>query len=132
MGAWGYESFENDSALDWVIELAHSDNRSVLTSALAAPLTTDNYIDVDESSAALAAAEVVAALKGHPHPALPDVVSAWVQAHPLAVDRDLQKQAIEAILRVEQESELQELWAESEEYDQWKGSLQNLRSRLED
>ncbi len=40
MGAWGYESFENDSALDWVAELARSDNPSVLMSALAAPFTT--------------------------------------------------------------------------------------------
>jgi hypothetical protein len=131
MGAWGYESFENDSALDWVAELARSDNHSILTSALAALLTTDDYIDVDESSAAIAAAEVVAALKGHPHPTVPDAVSTWVQAHPLALDRDLQEQAIQAILRVEQESELQELWAESEDYEQWKSSLQNLRSRLE-
>ena len=131
MGAWGYQSFENDSALDWVYQLARADNRSVLTSAFAAPFTTDDYIDVDESSAAIAAAEVVAALKGHPHPTLPDAVSTWVQAHPLAVDRDLQEQAIQAIIRVEQDSELQELWAGSDDYEQWKGSLQNLRSRLE-
>ena len=49
MGAWGYESFENDSALDWIAQLARSDDRSVLTNALAAPLTTDDYIDTGKA-----------------------------------------------------------------------------------
>jgi hypothetical protein len=59
MGAWGHRTFENDSALDWLGDLAEGDP-SLVGEALdvAAGSAEDAYLEVDEASAALAAAEL--------------------------------------------------------------------------
>ena len=87
MGAWGTGSFENDAALDWLPELEEADGPDVLDRTLRRVTEAgDDYLEVDEGAAAIAAAEVVAALLGAPAPDLPDEVRAWVEVHtgPLA------------------------------------------------
>ena len=63
MGAWGTGSFQNDSALDWYEDFRASGAIAV-DAALSATVTED-YIEVDEGSAAIAAAEIVAACFGN-------------------------------------------------------------------
>lgn len=131
MGAWGHEVFANDSALDWVVDLRNSENVLPITAALMVVTKDDKYIEVDEGSAALAAAEVVAALKGKALINLPKDVATWIAQHHFEPDTSLVALAIQAIARVEQSSEVQELWEETEEYSLWRGTIQDLRRRLE-
>ena len=64
MGAWGINTFENDDAADWFAEYCDEPNEELLFDAFSTVNGIgDDYLEAPESSVALAAAEVVAALK---------------------------------------------------------------------
>ena len=77
MGAFGPGSFENDDALDFAAELEAS-GADALTEVLERAVGADGVRDAGLGAAALAAAEVVAALAGRPSRELPDEVKLWV------------------------------------------------------
>jgi len=131
MGAWGRGPFENDSALDWVGELEESEDISILGDAFdAIPRADEEYIEVDEASAAIAAAEVVAAMAGRSMAtALPGEVQTWMAGKPKPKP-PLIKKAIRAVQRVLKSSELQELWEESGAFAEWGASVDELVARL--
>ena len=76
MGAWGVKTFENDDASDWVYELEGTFGLSVIERALD---LEDDYIEAPEGSEALAAAEVLLALKGKPRDNLPEEITIWIK-----------------------------------------------------
>lgn len=130
MGAWGEGNFENDSVLDWLFDLKGPDDlRNALDAVVGAP--PDASLDAHVCSAALGAAEVVVACLGHPGPDLPDEVRAWVAAHPGACDAALRALAAAAAVRIEQASELQELWDEGGRDEAWHSVVLELKERLE-
>ena len=130
MGAWGVGTFENDDAGDWVYQLEEANDLDFLRDTLQAAADPDGYLEAPTCSMALAAAEVVAALAGRPAPDLPEEVRTWVEAHRLTVLPDLRALSVQAVDQVAAGSELQELWAESEESGAWVDQLRELRSRL--
>jgi Domain of unknown function (DUF4259) len=130
MGAWGVGTFENDDAGDWVYQLEETHDLDFVRGTLEAAADPDGYLDAPTCSMALAAAEVVAALAGRPAPDLPEEVRTWVKAHRLAAPPDLLALSVRAVDQAAAGSELQELWAESEESAAWIDRLQELRSRL--
>ncbi len=75
------------------------------------------YLEAPDCSAALAAAEVVAAAAGRPGADLPEEVRTWVAAHGMQIPSDLAALSHRAIDRITQESELRELWDETEQAD---------------
>ena len=77
MGAFGPGSFENDDALDFAAELEAS-GAAALSEVLERAVGGDGVRDAGLGAAALAAAEVVAALAGRPSGELPDEVKLWV------------------------------------------------------
>ena len=93
MGAWGIENFENDDALDWVIELENANDLSIINDAFDTVIkNSGEYVDAWESSIALAAAEVIAALDGQAADKLPEEVVTWVETQRR---NDLIQQSIE-------------------------------------
>lgn len=129
MGAWGLGTFENDDALDWVYELEASTGSSVLNASLAAVDGAD-YLEAPEACAALAAAEVVAALIGTPSQGLPEEVTGWLTANQQQPDAELIAMAHRAVSRIKSSSELQELWEETDEYAAWQHAMDELSLRL--
>jgi hypothetical protein len=121
MGSWGHGTFDNDTAMDWVVQLTVAKNASFLRESL------DDGVDED----ALAAAEVVAALRGRPVEDLPDDVSEWIRLHPVTVTDDLLRAARDAVARVKDDSELKELWEESTWLESWYEAVDDLLRRLE-
>lgn len=134
MGTWGTGNFENDTASDWVWELAESDDLTVVIDALEAPLSDDaeEVLDAGTCEVALAAAEIVAALKGAAPKTFPAEASEWVSRYKakLKVDQELIDTAHDAVARVAADSELRELWVESEEVENWDKVIQDLQKRL--
>ena len=132
MGAWDGTSFGNDTANDWVYELERSDDLSLIDQALTRVMETgEAYLEAPEAEEAIAAAEVVAWLRGRPAEvdAYTKKVAAWVAAHPLEVPQALLEKALAALARIQAEpSELLELW---EGQDEWSQSVQALRERLQ-
>ena len=81
----------------------------------------------------MAAAEIVAALKGSPMEGPPPEVSAWVGAHPLVPGDKLIKDCLAAVGRIRdgEASELSELWHEDDEPPvEWYAALDDLVARL--
>ena len=132
-GGWDVGPFDNDDALDWVWELSESNDLSVVEEAVQSAISTSGYLEAPTASIAVAAAEVVAALKGQPRAQLPDEVTSWVASNQLEVDDQLVKAARQAIVHVKnsESSELAQLWSDSEELlNQWHKDLADLERRL--
>ncbi len=128
MGAFGWQTFENDAALDWIETLSAARDASVLTRAFAdAGQSRDP--DPDRDCCCLAAAEVVAALCGRGSPDLPAEVVAWVQQR-FANAAPFLEQARHSVKCVLADSELSDLWSESDHHELWRAAVADLLSRL--
>jgi hypothetical protein len=131
MGAWGAGSFENDDAMDWVARLAEGSGEAVIREALTPVASADDrYLEAPDCSIAIAAAEAVAAARGHPAASPPDEVMGWVQKKPVLAS-DLLSLAKAAVDRIGRESELKDLWNESDSVNDWRAALTDLRKRLD-
>jgi hypothetical protein len=131
MGAWSHESFENDDARDWVGELEGAEDTEPIVEAFEAVLEADDYLEAPEASMGLAAAEVVAALLGRPAAKLPDEVTSWVEGKGPPKPA-LVKKAQRVVKRILKDSELKDLWAESEDSAKWQQEVEGLLRRLGD
>lgn len=126
MGAWGLLFDENDDAADWLADFADAPNWAAIDEAFA---LDDDYVEAPEASNAVAAAEIVAAAVGHASPRLDGALKEWAskQTDEGSARRD---NAIQALKRVRDDSELCELWQESEEFEDWKKSIDETLARL--
>ena len=136
MGAWGTRSFDNDTAHDWLNELVEAEDDGPMIEAFERVLgdQAEDYVDADDGSAALAAAEVVAALMGRPCADLPPDLSEWVSELEADVVETLlakhREWSLAAIKVVRTRGEFAELWSESDQKDAWHAALQDLSQRL--
>jgi hypothetical protein len=131
MGAWGEGPLQNDAALDWVTKL-EANGVAAVREALStvASYSLDDYLDVDDGSLAIAAAEVVAAVFG-PRDRLKLPFAAWLEAHgkPLVEDDlTLARSAVQRVLA--KNSELRGLWDDYDDDSPWHRGIRDLLSRL--
>ena len=134
MGAWSHEPFGNDTANDWADELEESSDFSIVEKAFNQIIeSAEEYIDADIACEAHAAAEVLAQAlgKGTQDDAYTEKVDAWltkltIKPHDLLIPKALQALG----LLTTEDSELDELWQDSEEYSQWKANIDELKELL--
>jgi len=131
MGCWGIGSFENDGAMDWVGELERTQDLAAVARVLCTPRNGE-YVEVDEGSASLAAAEVVAALLGKPSSELPLEVARWISEHRGLEAGTYRENALShARAILSGNSELRALWEQDEsEFPFWKARVEALIARL--
>lgn len=129
-GAWGEGSFENDDALDWVSQCTQSAGTKVLAATLTSALKA-KYLEAPDGSAAVAAAEVVAATQGRADPALPKELRSWLERQPKAEFAALLPMARQVLKKVRnpKESELALLWSEGKGI-RWESRIAELEARL--
>lgn len=130
MGAWAEGSFDNDDACDWGWNLEDARDVTILEDAFGAVTNADEYLESLECSEAIAAAEVVAAMRKRPCPKLPKEVQAFVKRIDAPPPQELVLWALEALERIKTKSELKDLWDESEDSEKWYKSVTELESRL--
>jgi Domain of unknown function (DUF4259) len=134
MGTWDVGSFDNDDAADWAYELEECGDLSVIENAIAGALDpSDDYLEAPVATEAIAAIETLARLQGNwgERSSYTETVDAWVERVRLPVPAALARQAMQALDRVVgEQSELRELWEESEEFDAWMASVAELRGRV--
>jgi predicted ATPase len=133
VGVWGAASFENDPASDWFLLVEEAvDPGGVIASALDRALAEADYLDLDASCEAIAAAELSASCAGNAPERLPDNVRRWVDAHPHQPHDSEIDHAIQAVERVRAESELRERWDEdvNGEENRWLREIDDLIARL--
>ena len=129
MAAWGSGNFENDDAQDWLNQLSSlggDDLRPLLSRAA----DNDDYLEAPESSVAVVAAEVVAALNRVPAEAAPRQILDWVNQTKGESSSELTALALRAVQRVRTNSELKDLWLEAEGLNEWSAALRDLEKRL--
>lgn len=131
MGAWGAGSFENDDAGDWAWSF-EEEGLAVIESAFGA-LQGAGYLEGSDGSVGVAAAETVAAALGQPGNGYTEEFEAAVKRHAGAVRGrpGIADAALQTLDRVTgPDSELAELWAESDSETEWQASIADLRRRL--
>ena len=129
MGAWGHGNFDNDDAQDFMFELVEASESSLLEAAVTA-VDTDENPEAPECAIALAAAEIVAAIHLENFEELPEEVRAWIEEFEIEITTEQVSAAAVAVAKIRLDSELQELWEDSEEYDEWLALLTNLEANL--
>jgi len=132
MGAWGYKSFENDDALDFVWNVEQSGMDAIQHALQMATGPSDVYLEAPEACAALAAAEFVAAKKTGNTDRLPEESAELLKK--VKASPDVTADAKKAVSRVLQNSELRELWEEGKDGDDfniWHDDVLVLLERLQ-
>ncbi len=129
VSAWGSGSFENDDASDWLYGLDGGGMERV-QEALAA-ISDEGSVDATDAARAIAAAELVAAMRHAPMAGMPEEGAVFAAAHEETVtDADV-TEAVRALGRVlGKESELAALWTEADDPD-WRTRTAGLVRRLE-
>jgi hypothetical protein len=134
MGAWGFGSFDNDDAADFMADATESGDLSLVRGALDNVLTSTEYVEAPDASQAIAAAEIVAAALGRPTPAAQreEELTSWIARIRPTIDSELAAQARDALTRIlAPNSELRELWEEAEEFPEWQSAVSELGQHLQ-
>lgn len=134
MGTWSHEPFGNDSANDWAYELEGQRDFSLVARALQTVLDNGSeYLDADLAVEAIAAAEVLAKAlgRGTQADAYTKKVDAWLATMRATPSPELLSKARAALARIlGADSELRELWEDSEEFEAWQASVRSLQSAV--
>jgi hypothetical protein len=128
MGAWGSGSFENDDAADWLAQLGTMEPDD-LTKIFGKAADDPAYFEASDASIVVAAAEVVAALKGFPVKEVPPEIVKWT-ANRQKPTPELTDLALRALDRVRKNSELKDLWLEADGLNDWTAAIQDLQTRV--
>lgn len=132
MGAWGHGSFENDDAADWVGDFER-DGIPAVRSALeqVSTLAQDEYLDATAASMAIAATELVAASRDGDLSKLPESIrEAFATHRPSLNTAEILEVSRQSIARILHQSELKELWEESDDNEIWMQEMVRLAARL--
>ncbi len=132
MGTWSIHAFGNDEAADFAIELSESSDLDLIQSALEDVIAADEYLEAPEADRGIAAAAILALLNGQEIPGTVDeALSTWVKSQTTKPGSALLTKAQVVIERVLSEnSELAELWIESDEYESWQDGLRLIKASL--
>ncbi len=149
MGTWGTDSFANDAAWDFLGEFVDADDAMKVKMVRDALMTAANeetpYIEHESLGweSAVAAAEIVAACAGKPHPDLPKSevdceagMFAWSKVHGVRQQElsssSMRTLAITALGKTRAGSEIANLWEDAgpEEVADWRAGIEDLVARL--
>lgn len=130
MGAWECGSFDNDDAADWAAEFVDAPGKRLIQKTLKTAIESpEGELDAMDSNPALAACEVVAALRGAPLDNLPEELAEVTSRSRIKVDQALVDLALAAVERVRTDSETRDLWDEGD-FEGWLAAIVDLEERL--
>lgn len=135
MGAWSHEPFGNDTANDWAYGLDDVADLSYIEETLDRALEEGvEYLDASDAEEAIAAVEVLAHLlgKGTQGDSYTERVAQWAKRVGVKPSPALKNKARQFLQRVVSEnSEIQELWEESDDAEAWRAGIQQLDLALQ-
>lgn len=131
MGAWGLKSFDNDDAADWVYAFEEQGAKLIPETFAALEGEVDDYLDAALCSEALAAAEIVAAARSGNESRLSEEAAATLKNNPddVASPENIAK-ARDAVGRIKEDSELRDLWEETDDFAGWLEDVEALEKLL--
>ncbi len=134
MGAWSHEAFDNDTASDWADVLLDSPDLSHIEATLDRVLdATGGYLEAPDAEEAVAAVAVLARLLGRGAPIEngPEGLQAWISdigVRPSAALLDKARRVAARVLA--EDSELAELWDDSDSGADWRASVAALQAAV--
>ncbi len=135
MGTWSVDSLGNDDACDWGYGLDDCNDLSLINATLDKVLNEGaDYLESPDACEAIAAIETIARLQGNwgELNAYSESIDSWVKKTKLIPSKALAEKAHKVIERIlADDSEIKELWQESEEFDAWQASVKNLATRIQ-
>jgi hypothetical protein len=130
MGAWDIGVFGNDEAADWSFELQEAEDFEEFLADTFSLGEDEEYLEAPDGSSIVAAAAVVAASAGTIVKGFPADLKAWLEGKEAAL-RGMSSVALAALKRVRAEnSELKDLWEETEEFATWGETLDRVAAGL--
>lgn len=140
MGAWGVKTFENDGALDWLGDFRDAPSeeqfrktfapqpapKGFLSRLLGGSAKASSPPELDGEDV-LAAAEIVATLRGHP---MADTIEDLADLPDVKVSDEIVALAIQAVDSVMASSNLKDSWEETDDFEAWVATVQDIRARL--
>lgn len=134
MSAWSYQPFDNDTASDWADVLMDATDLSYVEATLDRVLeAADSYLEAPDAEEAVAAVAVLTQLLGRSKPIenAPEGLNEWilgVGVRPSTALLDKARRVLDRVLA--EDSELAELWDDSDEAQPWRAAMAALRSAL--
>ena len=126
----GYSNFDNDAALDWLLDFCEEPSIIKIDSALVLVLDEQNNCESIDCEEAITAAEVVAALFGKPFAAFPEEELAVVKSCGITLSPSYKVRTSEVLKKIMQQSELKEIWEETNDAQEWHAAMSELLRRL--
>ena len=133
MGAWAEDAFGNDTACDWAGNFSDDPSLEKVEEAMDAVINSEEYLDSYEACGALVACEIIARLKGNwgKKSAYSESIDKWIESVSIVPSNELISKAENTISRIlGKDSELQELWDEDGENEEWHFEMGDLLSRV--
>jgi hypothetical protein len=133
MGAWGHRNFENDTALDFVVEIEEQGIQKIHEAITLVQEAADTeFLDEDVCVQALAAIEYIAAAKGKQSEDFPEDAEDWLNAQETTELKAVAKETLVTVIdRIRNNSGLSALWNDDGAHpDQWYDVLDNLEERI--
>jgi len=134
MGCWSVDSFGNDEAADWLVDLERHRDLGLVEKTLDRVLAiAGSDLETPDCTEGLVAAEVVAAAIGNPGIAASrhESLTKWLQSVRPEPSPALVKKALQSVDRIRnEESELRVLWQDTGDFDAWLRDTEDLRARL--
>jgi hypothetical protein len=129
----GNTKFREGAAGEWFLVVEEAvDPGSVIAETLDAALAEAEQLELELARQAVAAAELAASCAGHPGEQLPDHILIWTQTHPHLPHDSETEQAVQAVTRIGEDSELRQRWQASgrEGERAWRHEIDDLIARL--
>lgn len=135
MGTWGIKPFENDLALDFLTDFEENKSFSFLRRAVEGVITED-FLEAAVISEAIAALEIIAAIKGNAIDEFPEMETLSLEDLESKFSSkitnylmDLCEDAIGIITRAD-DNEMVELLEEADVLEEWIEIIDDLNERL--
>lgn len=131
MSAWGYGSFDNDTAENWIESFIDDPKPKAVDRVFRKVLDAAKFISIQDCEEGLAAAELVAGLNKKPSMDLPESARLFLEQYNIMATPELKEMAAKVVARIRDKSEVKELWTESGDLDPWLEVIDDLLERLE-
>lgn len=130
MGAWGWSIYENDDALDLVNDILSTKSGAGFIKEFKDFLDNIDLSDMIACSKALVYADIIGATRKFPSSQTPDELKKWLADKNIHFSDDSMRLLKQYLVKIVAGSELNDLWKESDQYENWKGSVNEVIQKL--
>ncbi len=130
MGSWNNKPFGNDTALDWFYDLEQSKSPHEMILNTLNKVLQQNESDSSEEEEAIAAVSIIASSAEEPIKGCSAEIKSWINISGFSATSELKKLSVKALDHILNDSELHNLWEESDGLVAWEKQLIKLKNEL--